>query len=51
MFLFSACNFAVTLLSLWAGRLLGERLTRLSALALPVSGILLTLLGLWQILG
>ena len=51
VFLFSACNFAVTLLSLWAGRLLRERLTRLSALALPVSGILLTLLGLWQILG
>lgn len=49
VFLFSVCNFVVTLLCLWMGRMLGERLKRLSVLALPVSGGLLALLGVWQL--
>lgn len=44
----SGCNFCVTLLALWLGRALGRRLAEWSALALPVSGLLLVLLGLWQ---
>lgn len=46
----SGCNFFVTLLSLFLGCQLGRRLSRWSALALPVSGILLVALGLWQVL-
>lgn len=46
----SGCNFAVTLLSLALGRLLGRRLSRWSRLALPLSGALLVLLGLWQLM-
>lgn len=45
----AGCNFAVTVLSLILGRLLGRRLSRWSRLALPVSGALLVLLGLWQL--
>ena len=44
----SGCNFLATLLALWLGRALGRRLARWSLLALPVSGLLLVLLGLWQ---
>ena len=44
----SGCNFLATLLALWLGRALGRRLARWSLLALPVSGLLLGLLGLWQ---
>ena len=47
----SVCNFLVTLLTLSLGRRLGERLARWSALALPLSGVLLVGLGLWQFLG
>lgn len=46
----SGCNFFVTLLALFLGRQLGRRLSRWSALALPVSGMLLVGLGLWQLL-
>lgn len=45
----SACNFAVTLASLALGRRLGERLASWSRLALPLSGLLLVVLGLWQL--
>ena len=44
----SLCNLLVTLLALWLGRALGRRLAGWSALALPASGALLVLLGLWQ---
>lgn len=46
----SGCNFLVTLLALSLGRLLGRKLSRWSSLALPVSGLLLVGLGLWQLL-
>ena len=46
----SGCNFAMTLLSLWLGRLLGRRLNRWSRLALPLSGLLLVGLGAWQLI-
>lgn len=46
----SGCNFAVTILSLLLGRQLGKRLSRWSALALPVSGAMLVALGLWQLM-
>lgn len=46
----SGCSFAMTVLALYLGRLLGQKLTRWSKLALPVSGILLVVLGLWQLL-
>lgn len=46
----SGCNFFVTLLSLFLGCQLGRRLSRWRSLALPVSGLLLVGLGLWQIL-
>ncbi len=42
----SACNFAVTLAALALGQRLGRRLSRWSALALPLSGALLVALGL-----
>ncbi|MEA4954975.1 MAG: sporulation protein [Pseudoflavonifractor sp.] len=45
----SACNFVVTLAALALGRKLGERLARWSRLALPLSGLLLVVLGLWQL--
>lgn len=45
----SGCNFAVTILCLLLGRQLGRRLSRWRALALPASGCLLVLLGLWQL--
>lgn len=45
----AGCNFAVTLLSLHLGRRLGSRLDRWSKWALPLSGALLTALGLWQL--
>lgn len=45
----SACNFAVTLAALALGRRLGERLAGWSRLALPLSGLLLVALGLWQL--
>jgi len=45
----AGCNFAVTLLSLALGRVLGERLRRWGDLALPLSGALLSALGLWQL--
>ena len=43
------CNFFVTLLALALGRRLGRELERWQALALPLSGGLLALLGLWQL--
>ncbi len=46
----SLCNFFVTLFALFLGRQLGRKLSRWSALALPVSGLLLVGLGLWQLL-
>lgn len=45
----SACNFAVTLAALALGRRLGERLAGWNRLALPLSGLLLVALGLWQL--
>jgi len=45
----SACNFAVTLAALALGRLLGARLARWNRLALPLSGLLLAALGIWQL--
>ena len=45
----AGCNFMLTLLSLHLGQILGRRLTRWSALALPLSGALLVALGLWQL--
>lgn len=46
----SGCNFVVTILALLLGGQLGKKLSRWSALALPVSGAMLAALGLWQIL-
>lgn len=46
----SGCNFAVTILALLLGRQLGQRLSRWRSLALPVSGALLVVLGVWQLL-
>ncbi len=46
----SGCNFAATLAALWLGRRLGRSLARWSALALPLSGALLVVLGVWQLL-
>ena len=46
----AGCNFAVTLLFLLLGRTLGRRLARWSGLALPISGVMLVGLGLWQLL-
>jgi len=46
----AGCNFAVTVLALLLGRQLGRRLARWSGLALPVSGGMLVILGLWQLL-
>lgn len=46
----SGCNFFAALLALSLGRQLGRKLNRWSSLALPVSGLLLVGLGLWQIL-
>jgi len=46
----AVCNFAVTLLALVLGRALGQRLTQWSTLALPLSGVLLAALGVWQLL-
>lgn len=45
----AACNFFITLLSLALGRRLGRELVRWQGLALPLSGVLLTLLGLCQL--
>lgn len=45
----AVCNFFLTLLALALGRRLGQELERWQALALPLSGGLLTLLGLWQL--
>lgn len=45
----SGCNFVVTLASLLLGRQLGKKLARWNRLALPVSGALLVVLGLWQL--
>ncbi len=45
----AGCNFLMTLLALSLGRRLGRELTRWRALALPLSGALLTLLGLWRL--
>ena len=45
----AVCNFILTLLALRLGQVLGRRLTRWSALALPLSGALLVALGLWQL--
>ena len=45
----AACNFFVTLLALALGRRLGRELVRWQGLALPLSGVLLTLLGLCQL--
>lgn len=46
----SGCNFAVTILSLLLGGQLGKRLARWRDMALPASGLLLVVLGLWQLL-
>lgn len=46
----SVCNYFVTVFSLILGRSLGKKLSRWSALALPVSGAMLVALGLWQLL-
>lgn len=46
----TGCNFAVTLFSLLLGRTLGRKLSRWSTLALPISGVMLVGLGLWQLL-
>ncbi len=46
----SVCNFFVTLLALSLGRQLGRKLGRWNNLALPLSGMLLVGLGVWQIL-
>ena len=46
----SGCNFVVTILALLLGGQLGKKLSRWSALALPVSGAMLAALGLWLIL-
>lgn len=46
----AGCNFSVTLLFLLLGRTLGRRLARWSGLALPISGVMLVGLGLWQLL-
>ena len=45
----SGCNFLATLLALWLGGHLGRYLADWSHLALPASGLLLVLLGLWQV--
>jgi len=45
----AGCNFALTLLALEAGRRLGSGLRQWSRWALPLSGVLLTGLGLWQL--
>ena len=46
----SGCNFAVTVLALLLGRHLGRRLARWSRLSLPLSGVLLIGLGVWQLM-
>ena len=45
----AGCNFILTLLSLRMGQLLGRRLARRNRWALPLSGALLVVLGLWQL--
>lgn len=45
----AACNFFVTLLCLWAGHRLGREAALLKRFALPASGVLLVVLGLWQL--
>ncbi len=45
----SGCNFLVTLGALALGSLLGRRLARWSGLALPLSGVLLVVLGGWSL--
>lgn len=46
----SGCNFAVTILALLLGRQLGKKLSNWNTLALPISGIMLVFLGVWQLL-
>lgn len=46
----SGCNFLVTIFALLLGRQLGKSLSRWSALALPVSGVMLVALGLGQLM-
>ena len=46
----SGCNFAVTVLALAVGELLGQRLRRWSAWALPLSGAMLVLMGVGELL-
>jgi putative Mn2+ efflux pump MntP len=50
-FVAAGCNFVVTLAALELGRRLGQKLSRWRGLALPLSGLLLVALGLWQLLG
>ncbi len=45
----SGCNFVVTLVCLWLGGKLGRRLSGWGRWALPVSGVMLVGLGIWQL--
>ena len=46
----SGCNFAVTVLALAVGQVLGQRLRRWSGWALPVSGALLVVMGVGELI-
>lgn len=45
----SICNYFVTICFLLLGRLLGKKLAKWSALALPISGGMLVALGIWRL--